>query len=120
LIQFLFTKRKCFDKEKELRIVLQCHDPVAGMNRHFSADNFPNREPLAENPIHPWVHCSKRRRIDLKSVVTEIRSSPWTTDEEIEEVRVWAKMFSCPVNASEITNPLTLTAEEFRKYGPQV
>lgn len=118
-IQFLFTKRACFDKEKELRILLQCYDPMAGMNRHYNADNFPNREPLDENPIHPWVHPCKRRRIDLKSLVTEIRLSPWAKTEDTEEVKLWVKNknLSCSVNPSDITSPLTPTPDDIRKYG---
>ena len=119
LIQFLFTKRACFDKEKELRILLECHDPMAGMNRHYGANNFPNRKPLDENPIHSWVHPCKRRRIDLKTLVTEIRLSPWAKPEETEEVELWVKNknFSCPVKPSDITSSLTPTPDEFQKYG---
>jgi hypothetical protein len=120
LIQFLFTKRACFDKEGELRILLQSYDPMAGMNRHYNADNFPNREPLDDNPLHPWVHPSKRRRINLESLVTEIRLSPWASPEETEEVKLWVKNknFTCRVNPSSITSPLTPTPDELRKYGP--
>jgi hypothetical protein len=115
LIQFLFTKRAAYEKEKELRIVLQCHDPVAGMNRHFNEDNFPGREPLDDlNPLHKWVHPYKRRRIDLKSLVTGIRLSPWGTEDEFAEVNTWIrnKNFSCPVTPSDLTSPLTPTFEE--------
>jgi hypothetical protein len=35
-----YTKRACFEKEKEIRIVLECLDPLAGMNRHYNRDNF--------------------------------------------------------------------------------
>ena len=116
LIQFLFTKRACFEREKELRIVLECLDPLAAMNRHYNRDNFPGREPLPENPLHEWVHACKRRRIDLSRVVTEIRLSPWATSEEQEEVCLWVKLkkFSCPVKASELTSPLTPSLEELR------
>lgn len=31
---------------------------LCGQMIQYDANNFPNREPLAENPIHPWVHCS--------------------------------------------------------------
>ena len=68
LIRFLYTKRRLFERERELRVVLQCYDPVGGANRHYNFNNFPNREPLDElNPLHPWVHECKRRRIDLSS-----------------------------------------------------
>jgi hypothetical protein len=119
LIQFLFTKRASFDKEKELRVLLQSYDPVAGMNRHYGANDYPSREPLDENPLHPWVHPYKRRRIDLKSLVTEIRVSPWATAEEMDEAKLWVKNknFSCSVNPSDLTSPLTPTLDDLRKYG---
>ena len=120
LVNFLFMKRKHFDKERELRTVLTCCDPMGGNNRHFGLDGFPNREPLDnENPLHEWVHEYKRRRIDLKALVTEVRLSPWATKEEIEEVDTWfkAKRFTCPVSRSDLTSPHTPTLEEFRDRG---
>ena len=117
LIHLLFMKRKHFSKERELRIVLTSYDPVAGNNRHFGQDGFPNREPQdKENPLHEWVHECKRRRIDLKELVTQVRLSPWATKEEIEEVDTWVKCksFTCPVCLSDLMSPLTPTLEEFR------
>ena len=119
-IQFLFTKRRHFEKEKELRVVLQCYDPVAGANRHFSENGFPNREPLNdENPLHDWVHECKRRRIDLKALVTEIRLSPWGSQEQRNEVAVWVKNkgLPCPIIYSEYAGSFTPTPEELRKLG---
>jgi hypothetical protein len=119
-VQFLFTKRRHFEKERELRVVLQCYDPMAGANRHYGPDNFPNREPLDDiNPLHAWVHDSKRRRIDLKSLVTEIRLSPWATPGEFNEVGWWVKNknLSCPITHSECEGSLTPTPEELKKYG---
>jgi len=51
--------------------------------------------------------------------VTEIRLSPWAKPEETEEVKLWVKNknISCPVNLSDITNPLTPTPDDLRKYG---
>jgi hypothetical protein len=118
LIHFLFMKRKHFDKERELRTVLTCSDPVGGNNRHFGLTGFPNREPLDnENPLHQWVHEYKRRRIDLKALVTEVRLSPWATKQEIEEINTWvkAKSFTCHVSLSDLTSPLTPTLEQFRR-----
>jgi hypothetical protein len=119
MIRFLFTKRRHFEKERELRIVLQCHDPVAGVNRHFDAQNFPHREPLDHvNPLHEWVHPFKRRRVDLKALVTEIRLWSWATKDEVDEVQTWVKNknFFCPITHSDLTSPLTPTLEELRKH----
>lgn len=118
-LQFLFTKRRAFEKEREFRIVLQCLDPMAGNNRHYDPENFPHREPRDENPLHDWVHPFKRRRIDLRFLVTGIRLSPWATPEEFEEVGWWIKNknLECPIAHSECEGPLTPTLEEIQKYG---
>jgi hypothetical protein len=65
LINFLFTKRQCFEKERELRVVWQSYNPVGEANRHISPEGVFNREPLSElDPLPDWVHECKRRRID--------------------------------------------------------
>jgi hypothetical protein len=120
LIRFLYTKQRHFAKERELRVVLQCYDPVGGANRHYNMNNFPNREPLNElNPLHEWVHECKRRRIDLRAFVTEVRLSPWATNEEFAEVNTWVKVknFPCPITRSELTSTMTPTPEELRRHG---
>jgi hypothetical protein len=86
-------------------------------------DNFPNREPLNKlNPLHEWVHECKRRRIDLKALVTEVRVSPWVTQEDWEEANAWVKVknFSCPVTRSDLAGRMTPTLEELRRLGRQV
>jgi hypothetical protein len=120
LIDFLFLKRKHFEKERELRVVISSYDPVGSANRHIDHNGFPHREPLdKENPLHKWVHEYKRRRIDLKALVTEIRLSPWVTTSEINEVNDWlkGKSFSCPVKHSELEGPVTPSLEEYRRLG---
>jgi hypothetical protein len=117
-VRFLFLKRTHFHMERELRIVLTSYDPVGGVNRHIGADGFPNREPLdEENPLHKWVHDCKRRRIDLKSLVTEIRLSPWATPVEIDEVNLWIKCknLNILVARSVLTSNLTPSVEELRE-----
>ena len=98
--------------------MLICYDPVGGANRHIGPDGFSHREPLGEeNPLHEWVQPFKRRRIDLKALVTEVRLSPWATEEEFKEVETWvkAKNYPCPVTRSELTSQFTPALEEFRK-----
>ncbi len=118
VIHFLFLKRKHFEKERELRLVLTCYDPVGGANRHIGLNGFPHREPLdQENPLHAWVHEYKRRRIDLRALVTEVRLSPWATNDELEEISLWVKSKTpaCPVTRSDLTSPLTPTLDELKR-----
>ena len=108
-INFLFTKQQHFHMERELRVVLQCYDPMASANRNYDKNSFPHREPLDENPLHEWVHDCKRRRIDLKAMITEIRVSPGATKEEVEEVWWWRKNkgLEVPITSSNLAIPRT-------------
>jgi len=120
LIDFLFRKRRHFDKERELRIVLQSYNPMTGMNRHVDDRDIPHREPDDDqNPLPEWVHKEKRRRIDLKALVTEIRLSPWATKELREEIGQWRKnkKFECPITDSELTSPFNPSPEEVKSLG---
>ena len=97
---------------------------MAGANRHLDQNNIPHREPLDHlNPLHEWVHKKKKRRIDLKSLVTEVRMSPTATKENVEEVWWWVKNknLPCPITPSEISSPRTPITPQFdnlnRRYG---
>jgi hypothetical protein len=117
LINALFRKRNLFDKERELRLVIQSLNPMAGMNRHFDSRNVTNAEPVdEENPLPPWVHKKKKRRVDLKALVTEVRLSPWATNEQFEEVGWWIKNsnVTCPITHSECESAFAPTLEELR------
>ena len=75
---------------------------MAGANRHLDQNNIPHREPLDHlNPLHEWVHKKKKRRIDLKSLVTEVRMSPTATKENVEEVWWWVKNKNLPGNRKD-------------------
>lgn len=119
LIDFAYTKRFQFHGDKELRILLQCYDPLGATNRHIAPDGMAHREPLDDiNPLHPWVPDCKRRRIDLKSLVTEIRLAPSISAEAADEIRLWVhnKNFTCQLRASDLTNNLTPDPTELKKY----
>jgi hypothetical protein len=58
LINFLFIKQSDFFVRKRLRVLLQCHDPMAGANRQYDINNVPHAEPLEANKIHEWFHAS--------------------------------------------------------------
>ena len=74
----------------------------------------------SQTTLHKWVHECKRRRIDLKALVTEVRLSPWATQEEFEEVKTWVKGKNslCPVTHSELTSKMTPTLAELRGVEP--
>ena len=118
-LQCIYTKGRSFAWENEVRAVLYSNDPVAGRNRHYDAENFPHREPLDDvNPLHKWVHDCKRRRIDLKSLITSIYVSPWATYETFAEVKHWANVrnYSFPVTYDQ-KSALTPTPDELRQRG---
>ena len=120
LLQCIYTKGDDYVWENEVRAVLCSCDPVGGQARNYGETNFPNREPQDDiNPLHPWVHPCKRRRIDLKELGTGIAVSPWATAETLKEVEQnWAKMrtYNFPV-VSDLKSPMTPTIEDLKARG---
>jgi len=88
---FMYTKGREFQKEREVRILMSCYDPAAGMNRHYDINNIPHERPLKENRLHKWVADGKRRRIEVKPLVTGLVVSPWANSRVFAEVKFWAK-----------------------------
>ena len=119
-LQILFTKGTAYEWENEVRIALNSPDPVGGQARNYRETNFPHREPQDDlNPIHPWVHDHKRRRVTLKDLLVEIAISPWATDESVSEMKeTWAKIGGCslPV-AQEFQCQFTPAVNELRERG---
>jgi hypothetical protein len=70
------------------------------------------------NALHEWVHDHKRRRIDLAKLVTEVRVSPWASDETFEDVATFVRSVSreCPTVWSELKSGLTPSREEYRAH----
>jgi hypothetical protein len=56
--------------ECEVRAFFNVYDQVAWGNRHIDADDQYHATPLPQYPVNPWVPDGKRRRIDMKSLVT--------------------------------------------------
>jgi hypothetical protein len=113
-LEFITTKRIQYSQDCELRTWLTVIDPLAGGNRHFDLNNFPHPVPLALNPRNSWVPECKRRRIDLRSVITDVFISPWAEQDAVEEIKLWAKSKAFPVKHSELTSNQTPTLEQFR------
>jgi len=117
LIDHLFTKRSHFDREKEIRVVLTSYNPMAGLNRNFDENGIPRREPLDHlYPLPKWVHEFKRRRIDLKKLITGIRFSPYVTYAQREDIGWWKKNknMDCNLDESELAGMLTPTPDEMK------
>ena len=115
-MQFITTKRAKYEDECEVRAFFNVYDPVAGGNRHFDIENRAHPRPLPQYPIHPWVPDCKRRRIDLKALISGFVVSPWASEDVIEDVRIWVKAtrHSCPVERSTLATSFTPTLEELR------
>ncbi len=119
-LQILLTKGEAFEWENEIRAILLSSDPVGGQARNYRETDFPHREPQNDfNPLHPWVHCHKRRRIIPKSLLVGVAVSPWATDETFAEVQdTWAKVRGCNLPVEyDSKGRLTPTMNELKERG---
>lgn len=91
LMNFIFTKGPQFRREREVRIVMSCWDPAAGLNRHYDEQNFPHERPIRGNRLHKWVADGKRRRVHVKPLITGVIVSPWASSKVLAEVNFWTK-----------------------------
>jgi hypothetical protein len=116
-LEFITTKQEQYSPDREVRAILTMYDPLASGNRHFDLNNFPHPVPLDLNPRNSWVPDCKRRRIDLRALITEIIISPWAEPDVVEEITLWVKHkgFDPLTKKSELTGATTPTLEEFRK-----
>ena len=93
---FITTKQIQYSNEREVRALITAYDPLAGGNRHFDLNNFPHPVPLDLNPRNSWVPDYKRRRIDLRLLITDVFISPWAEDWAIEEIKLWVQTKGFP------------------------
>jgi len=107
VLRFITTKQMQHAGECEVRAFLDIPDPLASGNRHFDENNRAHRTPLI--PPHEWVSEYKRRRVDLKALITGIVVSAWASEEVAEEVKLWVKVkhHSCTVQPSELARHKT-------------
>lgn len=117
-LEFITTKQSRYSPDREVRAFLTVYDPLASGNRHIDLNNFVHAAPLDINPHHSWVPDCKRRRIDLRSLVTDIVVSPWAEPDAVDEIKLWVKLkgFPASVRGSELTGATTPTLVEFRKF----
>jgi hypothetical protein len=84
-LEFITTKQPQYSQDREVRAFLTVYDPLAGGNRHVDLNNFPHPAPSNLNPRHSWVPDCKRRRIDLRSLITDVVISPWAEPDAVED-----------------------------------
>ena len=117
-LEFITTKQTKYAPDREVRAFLTVYDPLAGGNRHFDLDNVAHPGPLDVNPRHSWVPDSKRRRINLRSLITDVVISPWAEPDAVEEINLWVKSkgFRERARPSDLTATTTPTLDEFRRF----
>jgi len=92
VLQFINTKREQYGAEQEVRAIVWRADPFDGGNRHFDLNNVPHPRPLPENKRHHWVQDFKRRRIDLKGLLTGVVVSPFADEDTLAKAQQWSKV----------------------------
>jgi len=103
LFRFIMTKRSEFAEEQEVRAVLWIIDPLAGINRHFDAENRAHPRPLTPPPPDR-VLDGHRRKVDLQALLTGIVASPLASADTFGQVTNLVKenSYEIPVELSEL------------------
>lgn len=119
-LEFITTKQAKYSADREVRAILTVYDPLAGGNRHFDLNNVTHPEPLDANPRHSWVPDCKRRRINLRALITGVVVSPWAEPDAVEEINLWVKNkgegFPASSRPSDLTGTTMPTLNEFRRF----
>jgi len=105
-LEFIFTKELKYAPDCEVRALITSYDPLGSGNRHFDLNNYPHSRPLPINPRNTWVPDSKRRRIDVRTLITDVVVSPWAEPDAVQEIELWLHSKGFPISAkrSELTN----------------
>jgi hypothetical protein len=120
LFRFITTKRREYADEQEVRALLWIIDPYAGINRHFDTENRAHIRPLTPPPTDR-VLDGHRRRVDLRTLLTEIVITPWATPATLEEINRLVKSngYAIPVQPSALTRYKELLPTAIDKYSPE-
>jgi len=115
-MEFITTKDRKYAPEREVRALIMSGDPLGSGNRHMDLKDHLHPRPLAVYPRNCWVPDSKRRRIDLRALITDVVISPWAEPDAVEEVNLWlqTKQFDVLARRSNLTSLITPTVAEFR------
>lgn len=117
-MEFISTKQLKYAPDCEVRALITSYDPLGSGDRPFDLNNSPHPRPLPMNPRNPWVPDSKRRRIALRSLITDIVISPWAQLDAVEEIELWlrGKGFSISAKRSALTCSNTPSLAEFQEH----
>jgi hypothetical protein len=115
-LEFITAKQLQYSEEREVRAWLTSIESSAGGNWHSELNGFPHPMALDVSPRHSWVPECKRRRIDLRALLTDVVISPWAGWEAVEEIKLWVSLKGFPISLkySELTSEQAPTLEQFR------
>jgi hypothetical protein len=117
-LEFITTKQLKYKPDCEVRALIASYDLLDSGNRHIDLNNHPHPRPLPINPRNSWVPDAKRRRIDLRKLITDVVISPWAEPDAVEEITLWVALKGFPAAArkSALTGGDTPTLAEFREH----
>lgn len=117
-MEFITTKELKYAPEREVRAIITSYDPLGSGDRHVDLNNDPHPRPLPINPRNPWVPDSKRRRVDLKKLITGVVISPWAENDAVQEIELWLQNKGFPISPkrSELMSPNAPTLAELQEY----
>jgi hypothetical protein len=102
-LRFVTTKRTRYAGEQEVRALLWLIDQVTETNRHFDASNRAHPHPLTPPPDS--VLKGQRRRVALRTLMTEVIINPWASQETFDMTTQLIRNngYTIPVYKSELT-----------------
>lgn len=117
-MEFIYTKQLKYAPDCEVRALITSYDPLGSGDRHLDLNNYPHPRPLPINPRNPWVPDSKRRRIDLRTLITDVVISPWAEPDAVQEIEHWLRAKGFPILArrSELMSPNAPTLAELLEH----
>lgn len=83
LMQFISTKQKQYEHEKEVRAMLWIRDPNESGNRHIDRDNCIHEQPVYPTPNPEGI----KRAVDLATLISEVIVSPYARPTRLAGVR---------------------------------
>jgi len=116
--EFITTKELKYAPEREVRAIITSYDPLGSGDRHVDLNNDPHPRPLTYHPRNPWVPDSKRRRVDLKKLITGVVISPVGQNDAVQEIELWLQNKGFPISPkrSELMSPNAPTLAELQEY----